>query len=170
MTFSLAPDFLAKTQLPGDVLQSDFTIPALTEYLADLVGDRLLWPVRAIREYLRRTRGCRARCSRLFVMVTEPRRVVHPHTIYHWICQVIQRAHVNVSEENMRLVRVKAHDVRAVATSALFRKIWNIPAVLWAGTWKSMSTLASFYLRDITHRYLDTFSLGPVVLALRVNH
>ena len=68
----------------------------------------------------------------------------------------------------MRLVRVRAHEVRAVATSTLFRKVRSIPAVLRAGTWKSMSTFASFYLRDVTHRYLDTFSLGPVVSALRV--
>ncbi|MPC56427.1 hypothetical protein E2C01_050388 [Portunus trituberculatus] len=156
MTFSLASDFLAKTQLPVDVLQSDFTIPALSEC-----------PVRAIREYLRRTRDCCPRCSRFFVTDSEPWHVVHPHTISHWICQVIQCAHVDVSEEEIRLVQVKEHEVRAVATSALFRKIRNIPAVLRAGTWKSMSTFASFYLMDITHRYLDTFSLGPVVLALR---
>lgn len=168
MTFSLAPDFLAKTQLPGDESQSDFTIPALKDFVGDSEEDRLLCPVRAVREYLRRTRDCRPRCSRLFVTVPEPRRVVHPHTISHWICKVIQRAHGDVSEEDMRLVRVRAHEVRAVATSTLFRKVRSIPAVLRAGTWKSMSTFASFYLRDVTHRYLDTFSLGPVVSALRV--
>ncbi|MPC46858.1 hypothetical protein E2C01_040588 [Portunus trituberculatus] len=118
MTFSLAPDFLAKTQLPGDVYQSNFTIPALTEYVGDSEGDRLLCPVRAVKEYLRRTRYCHPRCSRLFVMVTEPQCVVHPLTISHWICQVIQHAHVDVSEENMGLVQVKAHEVRAVAMSA----------------------------------------------------
>ncbi|MPC61047.1 hypothetical protein E2C01_055110 [Portunus trituberculatus] len=32
--------------------------------------------------------------------------------------QVIQHAHVDVSEKDMRLVRVKAHEVRAVPTSA----------------------------------------------------
>ena len=42
--------------------------------------------------------------------------------------------------------------------------------MLKAGTWKSMSTFASFYLRDVTHRYLDTFSLGLIVSALRVIH
>ncbi|MPC72163.1 hypothetical protein E2C01_066457 [Portunus trituberculatus] len=40
-------------------------------------------PVRALRDYLHKTRDCRPRCSRLFVTVTEPRRVVHPHTISH---------------------------------------------------------------------------------------
>ncbi|MPC51275.1 hypothetical protein E2C01_045121 [Portunus trituberculatus] len=36
---------------------------------------------------------------------------------------VIQRAHEDVSEEDMCLFRVKAHEVRGVATSAMFKKI-----------------------------------------------
>ena len=83
--------------------------------------------------------------------VPEPRRVVQPHTISHWIFNVIQCAPRDISERDMRLVWVKAYEVRAVAMSALFRKIWSIPAVLRVGTWKCMSTFASFYLRDITH-------------------
>ncbi|MPC66046.1 hypothetical protein E2C01_060189 [Portunus trituberculatus] len=102
--------------------QSDFTIPALMEYVGDSERDRILCSVRAVKEYLRTTRDCRPRCSRLFMTVTEPRHIVHPHTISHWVCQVIQHAHVDVSEEDMCLVQVKAHEVRAVATSALFRK------------------------------------------------
>ena len=31
-----------------------------------------------------------------------------------------------------------------------------------------MTTFASFYLRDVTHKYLDTFSLGPIVAALSI--
>ncbi|MPC55149.1 hypothetical protein E2C01_049080 [Portunus trituberculatus] len=68
MTFSLALDFLAKTQLTGDVSQSNFTIPALMEYMGDLEGNKLLCPVQAVKEYLRRTRDCHPRCSRLFVI------------------------------------------------------------------------------------------------------
>ncbi|MPC66343.1 hypothetical protein E2C01_060492 [Portunus trituberculatus] len=99
-----------------------------------------------------------------FVTVPEPRHVVHPHTISHWICQVIQHAHEDVSEQDMRLVQVKGHEVRVVATSALFKKIRSIPAILRAEIWKCMSTFVSFYLRDSTHQYLGTFSLGPVVI------
>ncbi|MPD02448.1 hypothetical protein E2C01_098032 [Portunus trituberculatus] len=116
------------------------------EYVGESEGDRLLCSVTAIREYLCRTRDCRPRYSRVFVTVTEPQRVKHPYTISHWICQVIQRVHVDVSEKDIHLVWVKAHEVRAVATSALFRKIQSIPAIIRAGTWKSMSTFASFYL------------------------
>ncbi|MPC76738.1 hypothetical protein E2C01_071167 [Portunus trituberculatus] len=91
------------------------------EYAGNLKG--LLCPVRAIREYLSRTRDCRSRCSCLFVAVPEPQHVVHPHTISHWICQVIKRAHEDISEEDTRLVPVKAHEVRAVVMSALFDRL-----------------------------------------------
>ncbi|MPC34389.1 hypothetical protein E2C01_027776 [Portunus trituberculatus] len=91
------------------------------KYIGNSERDRLLCPVRAIREYLRRTRDCLSTCSCLFVTVPEPQCVVHPHTVSYWICQVIQRAHEDVPEEDMRLVR-----------------------------------------------YLDTFTLDPVVSALRV--
>ncbi|MPC49656.1 hypothetical protein E2C01_043466 [Portunus trituberculatus] len=39
----------------------------------------------------------------------------------------------------MHLVHVKVHEVRAVATSALFKKIQSIPAILGTGTWKMPS-------------------------------
>ena len=168
MTFCLAPDFLAKTQRPGDESMDVFSIPALTEFVGDQEVDGLLCPVRAVREYLRRTRDCRPSCSRLFVTVSEPRRPVHPHTLSFWICQVIRRAYAGVSEEECRLVKLGSHEIRAVATSALFRKVRSLSSVLKAGTWRCMSTFASFYLRDVTHKYLDTFSLGPIVAALGV--
>ena len=49
VTLSLAPDFLAKTQLPCDESLSEFTIPTLAEFVGDSEGDRLLCPVQAIR-------------------------------------------------------------------------------------------------------------------------
>ncbi|MPC95382.1 hypothetical protein E2C01_090590 [Portunus trituberculatus] len=95
MTFSLAADFLAKTQVPGDDSQSEFSIRALAKSVGDSESDWLLCPVR---EYLRRTRDCRPRWSRLFVTVSEPQRV-------------IQRAYQDVSEEDMRSVKINAHEI-----------------------------------------------------------
>ncbi|MPC92093.1 hypothetical protein E2C01_087165 [Portunus trituberculatus] len=85
--------------------------------------------------------------------------------------QVVNRsAYVSVSEEESRLLKVNAHEVWAIATSVLFRKVKSLDLVLKAGTWKSMTTFVSFYQWDVTHRYLDTFSLGPIVSALRFVH
>ncbi|MPC59971.1 hypothetical protein E2C01_054005 [Portunus trituberculatus] len=125
-------------------------------------------PVRAIREYLCRTRDCHPRCSHLFVTVTEPRRVVHPYSISHWICQVIQRAHENVSKKDKCLVRVKAHEVRAVVTSALFKNIWSF--LLFFG--QEPRTLCPHLHIFISGIFLisiwTSFLWVPVLSALRV--
>ncbi|MPC45252.1 hypothetical protein E2C01_038947 [Portunus trituberculatus] len=81
MTFSFAPDFLAKTQCPGQHSFDKFTIPALLDFVGEDEVDRLLCPVRAVHEYLRRTRDCQPSCSRPLVTVSDPRRAVHPHTL-----------------------------------------------------------------------------------------
>ena len=99
MSFSLAPDFLAKMQRTGGESLNEFSIPALTEFVGDQEEDGLLCPVRAVREYLQRTKDCRPSCSQLFATVSEPRRTVHPHTLSMWICQVIRRAYNDVFQE-----------------------------------------------------------------------
>ncbi|MPC63229.1 hypothetical protein E2C01_057324 [Portunus trituberculatus] len=170
MTFSFVPDFLAKSQYPGQHSFDEFTIPALLDFVGEDEVDHLLCPVCTVREILRMTRDCRPASSRLLVTVSDPRRAVHPHTLSKWIRQVIRRAYVSVSEEELRLLKVNAHEVQAITTSVLFRKVKSLDLVLKAGTWKSMTTFAFFYLRDVTHRYLDTFSLGSIVSALRVVH
>lgn len=67
---------------------------------------------------------------------------MYPHTISLGICRVIQHTYGDVAEEDICLVWVRAH--WAVPTSTLFKEIRSVPAVLRAGTWKSMFTLASF--------------------------
>ncbi|MPC82569.1 hypothetical protein E2C01_077244 [Portunus trituberculatus] len=81
MTFSFTPDFLAKTQCPGQHSFDEFTIPALLDFVEEDEVDHLLCLVRAVCEYLHRTRDCRPACSRLLVTVSDPRRAVHPHTL-----------------------------------------------------------------------------------------
>ena len=80
---------------------------------------------------------------------------------------VISRAHASVSEEDCCALRVRAHKVRKVATSLLFKRKCTVHQALKAGTWSSQSTLSAFYLRDVTHRHLDT-SIGLVVAAQQV--
>ena len=80
---------------------------------------------------------------------------------------MISLAHSSVSEEYCRELRVRAHEVRKVATS-LLRRNCAVHRVLKAGTWSAQSTVSSFYLRDVTHRHLDTLSIGPVVVAQQV--
>ncbi|MPC49932.1 hypothetical protein E2C01_043748 [Portunus trituberculatus] len=66
-TFSFAPDFLAKTQCPGQHSFDEFTIPVLLDFVGKDEVDRLLCPFRVVHEYLCRTRDCRPACSRFLV-------------------------------------------------------------------------------------------------------
>ena len=57
---------------------------------------------------------------------------------------MIRRAYNDVSQEECRLTKVTSHEVHAVATSALFRKVRNLASILKAGTWKCMTPLRLF--------------------------
>ena len=81
---------------------------------------------------------------------------------------MITLAFVSVSEEDCRSLRVRAHEVRKVATSLLFKRNCAVHQALKAGTWSAQSTFSSFYPRDVTHRHLDTFSIGLVMATQQV--
>ena len=171
VSLSLLPEFVAKTQVPGRASSGvlPFSIPALTTILGESDPDALLCPVRALRVFLRKTQHLRPGCRRLFVTTnTQTPKGVSKNTISFWIRQVIRSAYEGTSEEDRALVKVKAHEVRALATSLLFRKNCSIEDVMSAASWRSHSTFASFYLRDAAHQYLDLHSLGPVVAAHQV--
>ena len=59
----------------------------------------------------------------------------------------------------------RARETRGIAPPLLFKKNFAVDQVLKAGTWCRHTTFTRHYLRDIAHRSLDTFHLGPVVAA-----
>ena len=89
-------------------------------------------------------------------------------TISFWLRCVISMAHAYASEEDYRSLGVRADEVRKVAMSLLFKRNCSVHQILKAGTWSAQSTFYAFYLRDVIHRHLDTFSIGPVVVAQQV--
>jgi hypothetical protein len=64
---------------------------------------------------------------------------------------------------------VKAHEVRALASSwALFNSA-SISEVLSAGFWRCQDSFTSFYLRSMSAQADSLFSLGPIVAAQHVS-
>ena len=59
----------------------------------------------------------------------------------------------------------RARETRGIAPSLLLKKNYAVDQVLKAGTWRRHTTFMRHYLRDLAHRSLDTFHLGPVVVA-----
>ena len=58
---------------------------------------------------------------------------------------------------------MKARETRGIILSLLFKTNFTVAQVLKAGTWRKHTTFTRHYLRDLAHRSLKTFHLGPVV-------
>ena len=171
-TLSLSPEFVAKTQKPGDpaTAYGPVHIPALSSQVGPGEPDALLCPLRALQAYLTRTAASRPSCHRLFVSTVAVlnHKLVSKNTISFWIKSVIRHAYDSVSDPDIQLWKASAHEVRAIATSLRFRQNSSIAEVMSAASWRSRSTFAAFYLRDIDLSFLDSSTLGPVVAAQAV--
>lgn len=146
-TFSFVTDFVAKTQVPGRSSRlKSFQIPALTSILGGTDLDATLCPVRALRLYLQRTKSFRPKRDRLFVSTnSKTPKSIAKNTISFWIRKVVRLAYEAASEDDRVLCKIKAHEVRALATSLLFKKNSSVEEVMSAASWRCNSTFASFF-------------------------
>ena len=115
---------------------------------------------------------CHVRSSTVLVsnsfVSTKREKRVSQNTISFWIRSVISHVYGSASDEDCRLVKVKAHKDRKIATSLLFRRKCAIQQVLKVGTWSPQSTFSAFYFRDVTHRHMDVSFNISVVEAQKV--
>ena len=82
--------------------------------------------------------------------------------ISSWFCNVISEAYRASSEGDYgTFMAKKIHEVQDYPISVVFRKNFAVQQVLRAGVWSSHSTFTSFYLKDVTHISLFTFSIVP---------
>ena len=136
--------------------------------LADLVGpedERLLCPVRALRCYLERVLPLRGNSPNLFVSPRKPTLPMKKNAISFFIRKLIIQAHSSIEEDLLPPLRVKAHDVRGVATSLSFLSNLSLDSVIEAASWKTSSVFASHYLKDVEIVYNTCRALGPIVSA-----
>ena len=165
VSFSFVSGFVAKTQDPSSFAPwfEGFTVPALPNARNNRNG-RLLCPVRAVRHYLDRTAAHRPRCERLFVTAGSSKEEISKTTVSFWLRKTVSRAY-ELSGTEQPVPAPRARETRGIAPSLLFKKNFAVNQVLKAGTWHRHTTFTRHYLRDIAHRSLDTFHLGPVVEA-----
>ena len=168
VSFAFVTSFVAKTQDPSSLAPrfEGFTVPALTNARKNRNG-RLLCPVRAVKVYLDRTAPHRPRCERLFVTAGRSKKEISKTTVSFWLRKTISRAY-ELSGTALPVPAPRARETRGIAPSILFRKNFAVDQVLKAGTWRRHTTFTRHYLRDIAHKSLDTFHLGPVVAAQSV--
>ena len=140
----VVPSFLAKTQLASSPPLS-FSIPALAPSLGPgLDQDVLLCPVRASRCYMDRTRKIRKGRSLLFVSYKKGfKRDISSATISFWIKKCIRTCYDLADLPSGTSFKVRAHDVRAVASSLAFLAQTPLERVLESCTWSSSNTFTS---------------------------
>jgi hypothetical protein len=118
--------------------------------------------------YLTRTASLRSSTNkRLFIPIKKGVSDLSVKTISTCICKTISLA--SSGQVILDKFQVKAHDVRALASSwALFNNA-SLNEVLSAGFWRGESSFLSHYLRSMSVQADNLFSLGPIVSAQRVN-
>ena len=154
---------MAKTQnlsVPDSRFE-EFSVPSLDDFVGDDRDELLMCPIRALRRYLSRMEQYRPGIEGLFISTGRREMRVSRSTISFWLRCVISMAHAYASEKDCRSLGVRADEVRKVAMSLLFKRNCSVHQIL-------KSTFYAFYLRDVIHRHLDTFSIGPVVVAQQV--
>ena len=168
VSFAFVTGFVAKTQDPSSLAPrfEGFTVPALPNARKNRNG-RLLCPVRAVKVYLDRTASHRPRCERLFVTAGHSKKEIAKTKVSFWLRKTISRAY-ELSGTALPVPAPRARETRGIAPSILFRKNFAVDQVLKAGTWRRHTTFTRHYLRDIAHKSLDTFHLGPVMAAQSV--
>ena len=163
VSFTFVAGFVAKTQDPSSSAPrfEGFTELALPN--ASTSRNRgLLCPVRAVSCYLDRTATHCPRCERLFVTAGHSMKEIAKNMVSFWLRKTISRTCL-LSGSFVLDPPPRARETRGIAPSLLFKKNFAVDQVLKAGTWLRHTTFTHHYLRDLAHRSLETFHLGPVV-------
>lgn len=155
---------MAKTETPTNPLPREFVLKSLAESVGEEDEERLLCPVRALRWCLRRTRS-QARPRQLFLSVRDPKCPLSKAAVSYFLRQLTCSAHENFPDHLDPTLRVKAHDVRVVATSLLWANNKAVKDVMKVACWRTQSIFSNHYFRSVHKAQDGVFSLGPVVAA-----
>ena len=167
VTLYFSPEFMCKNQKPNQVNDPWF-IPAIPTGKPEFGAPNS--PVRALRyfhRYLTEHPELRKDRRRRFVPIKDNNagKELSASSISRWICTTIVDSHAAIQDSKNFSGSVKAHEVRAVATSLqLFNKV-DLHSVMKAGRWSSGGTFTSFYLRDLCPQAESLQRAGPIVAA-----
>ena len=167
VSLKFLPGFLAKNQ-PLDTPSPPIVIKPLAPVLCPDDIDIFLCPVRCLKRYVKRTKHLRSQLKRrLFVSPLEGKHSdITVSSISRWIKNVIRQAY-NQSKASMP-DDVRAHEVRAWASSLAWANNTSLKAIMEAAYWFGTPTFFNFYLRDVTQSRLDGSHGISVVAAQQV--
>ncbi|MES9882653.1 MAG: hypothetical protein ABW185_17440 [Sedimenticola sp.] len=163
MTLAYDINFLPKTHHSGS-LPKPFQIPSL---LGQENADISLCPVRAMKYYLEISASSRRNRRKLFIPVVGEGEVSKA-SISRWIALAIRKAYQGMSNRKLSMLKINAHEVRAMSTSWAFFNHASLTNIMDAACWKSHSTFSKFYLRSMSVQSHDLYKLGPLVAASQI--
>ena len=158
--------FLAKNQLPS-VCPDDILVQNLARTIKFNDFNRLLCPVRALKRYLKVTEPIRKNRKRLFLPLKGDHDITKG-SISGWISNTIRLAYKKLSKSKIALLKIKAHELRALSASWSYMNKIPIEDIIKTAVWSSHSTFAKFYLRDLNTQGENLRLMGPVVSAQKV--
>lgn len=156
------PEFLAKNQDPGSP-SPVLRVKSLSSILSRSDTDRNLCPVRCLRFYLSRSHPRRSSQRRLLISMNEDyAKDISAGTVSRWISSTVSLAYQR-AETSMSVLHPRAHEVRALASSAAFLHATPMSSILEAAFWKSENPFINHYLRDLRCQRADgTFGISFV--------
>jgi hypothetical protein len=164
---SFNPSFIRKNQRTTET-NAPLIIPAIPTGQKQFGHPNC--PVRALKYYHRRTRDPNIRKGRLHMFIplkdVTHGKEISGSTISRWICTTIITAHQTLIGHEPP--GIKAHEVRAVATSLRLFSNTPINRIIEAGRWHSGGSFSKFYLRDLTSQENSIRSAGSIVAARQV--
>ena len=142
LTVRTQTGFLAKNQLPSKAPDS-INIPKLSNICRKNNDfNRFLCPIRAIKIYLARTKSLRGSRTRLFIP-TNGDHDITKSTISKWIKFSISQAYKSISQKQIKMLKIKAHELRALSASWAYFNSIPLNEVLQAAVWSNSSVFAS---------------------------
>ena len=113
------------------------------------------------------TRPYRQNRTRLFLPV-KGKQDISKSSVSRWISYTIKLSYSIGTSKDFPFLKIKAHEVRALAFPwAFFDKI-PLNEILKAAVWNQSSTFAKFYLQDMSQQLENLHNLGPIVVAQTV--
>ena len=164
LLLSYLPEFAAKTESAVNPIAREFCLRSLSAVVGSDDEERLLCPVGALKWYQHRT-SSQTRPGQLFLSVRDQSRPLSKAALSFFLRETIKSAHASLPDESCSALKVRAHDIRGIATSMLWWKNKPVSYILAVASWKTQSVFANHYLKDVQRMVGDVFALGPIVAA-----
>ncbi|MPC78058.1 hypothetical protein E2C01_072532 [Portunus trituberculatus] len=116
LIISYVPEFLAKTERAFNRLPREFRLKSFTPLVAPDDQERLLCPVRVLTYMLERSKNFSHKPRNLFISPSNTAKPFSKNALLFLLKEIILQAHESFPEELQQPLKLRAHDIRGIAT------------------------------------------------------